>query len=343
MSIASEITRLQTAKADLKAAIEAKGVTVSSAATLDDYDSYVSAIYGGGGSGLDFSYLNYSASDESSANTILNDCIDYSEQYTGRTTNFTNNRFLTFAPSLGSLLSGTTNFSKWFQGCWCLIYVPLFDTSSGTNFSQMFDTCTNLRMVPLFDTSRGTNFNQMFANCESITGTPQFDTSSGTTFTSMFSGCDNLKNIPEIDTSRGTNLNTMFANCVNITQAPSFNVSAATTINNMFYYCTKLVTIGRFSNCEMITNTNQVFDGCTKLENFGGFYGLKASLSIPNTVKLLTVQSLNNIIDGLYDFTAAGETPTSSQGVLSLNSTNFAKLSAAEIAVGTAKGWTIQA
>lgn len=49
MSIASEITRLQTAKADIKTAIEAKGVTVPSNATLDTYDDYVAQISGGGG------------------------------------------------------------------------------------------------------------------------------------------------------------------------------------------------------------------------------------------------------------------------------------------------------
>lgn len=47
MSIASEISRLQTAKADLKTAIEGKGVTVPSAATLDDYGALVSSISGG--------------------------------------------------------------------------------------------------------------------------------------------------------------------------------------------------------------------------------------------------------------------------------------------------------
>lgn len=47
MSIASEISRLQTAKADIKTAIEAKGVTVPSNAKLDDYDTYVSQISGG--------------------------------------------------------------------------------------------------------------------------------------------------------------------------------------------------------------------------------------------------------------------------------------------------------
>ena len=48
MSVASEITRLQTAKAGIKSALEAKGVTVSSAATLDDYPQYVEDIPAGG-------------------------------------------------------------------------------------------------------------------------------------------------------------------------------------------------------------------------------------------------------------------------------------------------------
>lgn len=52
MSIATEITRLQGAKADLKTAIEGKGVTVSSSAKLDAYPALVDAISGGGGSDL---------------------------------------------------------------------------------------------------------------------------------------------------------------------------------------------------------------------------------------------------------------------------------------------------
>lgn len=48
MSIASEITRLQGAKADIKSAIEAKGVTVPSSAKLDTYDDYIAQITGGG-------------------------------------------------------------------------------------------------------------------------------------------------------------------------------------------------------------------------------------------------------------------------------------------------------
>ena len=49
MSIATEITRLQGAKADLKTAIENKGVTVSSSALLDAYPALVDSIPTGGG------------------------------------------------------------------------------------------------------------------------------------------------------------------------------------------------------------------------------------------------------------------------------------------------------
>ena len=49
MSIATEITRIQQAKADIKTAIQAKGVTVPSSAKIDAYDDYVSQISGGGG------------------------------------------------------------------------------------------------------------------------------------------------------------------------------------------------------------------------------------------------------------------------------------------------------
>lgn len=49
MSVASEITRLQGAKADLKTSIEAKGVTVPSATLISGYSALVDQIETGGG------------------------------------------------------------------------------------------------------------------------------------------------------------------------------------------------------------------------------------------------------------------------------------------------------
>lgn len=49
MSIASEITRLNTAKADMKTSIENKGVTVSASAKIDTYAALIDSIPTGGG------------------------------------------------------------------------------------------------------------------------------------------------------------------------------------------------------------------------------------------------------------------------------------------------------
>ena len=48
MSIASEISRIQSAKADIKSAIESKGVTVPSDTKIDAYAPLIQAIEGGG-------------------------------------------------------------------------------------------------------------------------------------------------------------------------------------------------------------------------------------------------------------------------------------------------------
>lgn len=48
MSIQTELDRLQTAKTDLKTAIEGKGVTVPDATTLDGYGALVAQISAGG-------------------------------------------------------------------------------------------------------------------------------------------------------------------------------------------------------------------------------------------------------------------------------------------------------
>lgn len=51
MSIATEIERIEGAKADLRTSIQAKGVTVPASAKIDDYPDYVDAIQQGGGGG----------------------------------------------------------------------------------------------------------------------------------------------------------------------------------------------------------------------------------------------------------------------------------------------------
>lgn len=80
MSVASEITRLQNAKADIKTAIEAKGVTIPSNATLDEFDSYIEDIPSGGGTPETLEELN------SIINSYFQKYVDLSKDYETYTT-----------------------------------------------------------------------------------------------------------------------------------------------------------------------------------------------------------------------------------------------------------------
>lgn len=58
MSVASEITRIQNAKESIKNAIESKGVSVPSNASIDTYATYIEQI-SGGSSGLTYETGTY--------------------------------------------------------------------------------------------------------------------------------------------------------------------------------------------------------------------------------------------------------------------------------------------
>ena len=79
-----------------------------------------------------------------------------------------------------------------------------------------------------------------------------------------------------------------------------------------------------------------------KLTELGGFINIKVSIEnyaftqLPN----LTYQSCINVLNGLYDFTGNGKTPTSAQGKLKVHA-NFLTAVGDEISIATNKGWTV--
>lgn len=135
-TIAENLSRIQSAKADIKSAIEAKGVTVPSSATIDTYATYVSQISGGGGG-------------SSSAETALKKVIE------GSVTNI-------------DIPSGTTNINTYkFYNCTSLSSVTIPDSVTYID-SYAFWNCTSLSSVTIPDSVTTIGLST-FRGCTSLT------------------------------------------------------------------------------------------------------------------------------------------------------------------------------
>ena len=203
---------------------------------------------------------------------------------------------------------------------WNIKYLNGYDMC-GEGFSavNMYGAYKDLTAVVIdikYDTSKSTSFGQAFYGCSSLILCPNIDTSSATSMTYMFYTCKALRSIPQLDTSNVIGMSYMFTECQNLHSIPLLDCSKLNVIDYMF----------GFSNINSITD-------------LGGFKNLRVDFRnglyyLPN----LTVQSLMNVINNLYDFRANGETTTRT---LQLGTTNLNKLTEEQKAVATNKGWSL--
>lgn len=195
----------------------------------------------------------------------------------------------------------------------------------------------------------------MFYNCTSLTTIPQLDTSNVERMGWMFSGCTSLTSIPQINTSNVTGMSGMFSGCTSLTTISQLDTSKVTSVGSMFNRCTSLTSIpeldfGTVKRSSTSTNSSSPFSGSyPNLTTLGGFKNLKSSFKSDflENMSNLTVDSLMNVINGLYDWKTNpdGLDPydyqTDEQQVLKFGSTNLAKLTSSQIAIATNKGWTL--
>lgn len=207
MSIATEITRLQNAKASIKTSIENKGVEVPSATTLDGYSSLIDSITGGG-SGEDWTQIGYDRTPQP-----VTDGLNYAKNI------------------YDNWDSSQTSYSSKFKKDKNLVFMPLVNTQNATGFDRMFYGCQRLIYVPQLNTSNGTRFDYMFKDCEGLASIPQLNTSKATDFSYMFHTCSSLTSVPELNASRVTNLDSMFSY---ITHQLTFTLGGFTNIGQAY-------------------------------------------------------------------------------------------------------------
>ena len=236
--------------------------------------------------------------------------------------------------------SNMTDMRYMFNGCSSLQSIPLLNTSNVKNMTQMFANCSSLQSIPLLNTSDVTTMESIFYICNSLTAIPMLDTSNVTGMRYMFYKCSSLTAIPMLDTSNATSMESMFNGCSSLQSIPQFDTTKVTNMEYMFYGCTKLQSLPLL-DCGNITNMNSFLGHSynNTLTDLGGFKDLKISLgfNLLNLCPNLTVESLMNVINNVYDLTANGLSGQS----LKFGQTNLDKLTAEQIAVATAKGWTL--
>lgn len=199
-----------------------------------------------------------------------------------------------------------TDMSEMFSDCQKMTSTPAIDTSRATNMDKMFHYCTNITSITAMDTSNVTSMRYMFYYCKKITSIPMLDTSNVTDMYEMFGSCDSLISLPLLDTSNVKNTGYMFGYCNSLTSVPAMDVSNVTDMNGMFYRCENLETIH--------------------------MHGMKVSFDISFSTKF-TREALVEILNNLATVTTS---PT-----LTMGSTNLAKLTDADKAIATGKGWKL--
>ena len=167
-------------------------------------------------------------------------------------------------------------------------------------------TVTKFKYFPFDSTSANTDFQYAWENCTSLTEFPLIDTSKGVNFSSAWRGCQSLTEFPLLDLSAGTNFNSAWHSCKALTSLPALDLSKGTTFITAWYDCSALTTLG-------------------------GFGAIKESFELSDSHNL-TVESIMNVINQAA--TVTGKT-------MKLGYYNLAKLSDAQKAVATSKGWTL--
>lgn len=149
--------------------------------------------------------------------------------------------------------------------------------------------------------------------------------------------CSAYPNAPiTIDTSSSTSFDRFIYDCV-VKTVPTINTTSATRLSSAFSYAVGLETIDKLILKSDGSQTfSSVFQGTTTLENIviEGTIGQNGFDVSPCTK--LTHDSLLSIINALKDYSG-----TTTAKTVTLGATNLAKLTDAEKATATEKGWTL--
>jgi len=247
MSIASEITRLQNAKAALKSSIEAKGVTVDPSATLDSYPELVDSIPTGGREYEPICFTSLEDGNTFQLNRKIAISVDGKQTWQTLNANAnspvinTGEKIYFKATDDATANAGTINqYYKFTTAKTCNVSghpYSLYAKGSLYFFANLFNG-TKIVDASGLDLSEDIKttycYSGMFNNCTSLVTAPS-ELSSTTTasycYSNMFGGCTSLTTAPELPAIRLADYcySNMFYNCSSLTTTPSLPATTLAT------------------------------------------------------------------------------------------------------------------
>lgn len=324
MSIADKLQELIDSKADMKSAIAEKGVEVEGGlVTYADAIRQIQQGSGEGGSDIDWSGVRFGGSTRIPlAPNELYKCGDMDHMFMdcdlwllGQNFDFSS-LSTSFASSFESLFESTLTG---------LIDFNHLDTSNVINYSRVLKDSVLLMdgYIPIWDTHNGENFYEAFASSDIdifVTYIPQWDFSNAVNVDGLVSGLFGLVSIPKLNFSKVKSDNMFGFPLYYQPEVGSSSISA----RNLQYL---------------------------NLTDLGGFTGLKYCFFNLGMCPNLTVESLMNVINEMYDWNINPDNLNmedwgSNQNiyntaVLEFGEVNLNKLTDEQIAVAIAKGWTL--
>lgn len=249
------------------------------------------------------------------------------------------------------------SFENSFYECTSLKNVNFASDIKPSTLYYAFYKCTNLPDLPQINTSECTSFSHAFGYCDQFVDVDMgiYDVSKVTSYSAIFYACENLKYVRNLNTSNAKDVDEIFAYCYAMEHMPYIDIKNATSLGSIVRGIQNLKSMPKL-NCDKIQSSSSPFgySTMTSLTDIGGFENLKASITsyfidrVPN----VTVDSLMNVINNLYDWSQSPNSgkytwddgTTYNYGTthkISIGSANLNKLTAEQIAIATAKGWTL--
>lgn len=268
MSIASEITRLQSAKSNIRTEIINKGVTVPSTITLDQYPSYIASIPTGGTDELFLQNLQGK----------LPSSIDI------ELSTATNMRYhaLAYNKSLVDVTFKGSHLPSYFEGtfdnCIKLQTVTLSGMSSGHKINlgnYAFQSCRSLTSIPFANNIYLIGGSNTFAFCTKLSevNLPNAYFSTNSTTTSYtFQGCSSL-----------TTVNLSSPSCTNI---PNYTFTGCSALSSISI--PNVTSIGTFAFWECSALSNVYFPKVTYIGSSAFYRAGITSIDISSAFPSLT-------------------------------------------------------